>query len=269
MKGFELESSTRSSLGWEMIRLLKEIKTKPKYIIFENVAMIKSKKFVYTLDLFKRDLMDLDYTLYDDLLCAADYEIPQTRTRYFLVAILKNQVEFNFPQKIESNRILKDYLEESVDEKYYLTSDKYKKSGNKKIFTNKKRDDIEYEVDMNKYSNGGVCGIDKHTKFEISSRLFSIYGNSPTLAASNTANNVKIVVNNGHTTRIRKLTPKECWGLMGFDDMDFEKASCVCCETNLYKQAGNSIVVNVIYNVLKKLFTDSSFEMEIDDKKGE
>ena len=55
--------------------------------------------------------------------------------------------------------------------------------------------------------------------------------------------------------RIRKLTPKETWRLMGFDDEDFYKASKVCCKTNLYHQAGNSIVVNVIYNVLKELLT--------------
>lgn len=54
--------------------------------------------------------------------------------------------------------------------------------------------------------------------------------------------------------RIRRLTPKETWRLMGFDDNDFEKASKVCSETNLYHQAGNSIVVNVIYSVLKELF---------------
>mgnify|MGYP002532468141 FL=1 len=53
--------------------------------------------------------------------------------------------------------------------------------------------------------------------------------------------------------RIRKLTPKETWRLMGFDDEDFDKVSKVCSETNLYHQAGNSIVVNVIYSILKEL----------------
>lgn len=194
MRGFDFESSTRSSLGWEMIRLLREVKEKPKYVIFENVAMIKSKKFKDTLELFKSDLIDLGYTLYDDLLCATDYEIPQTRTRYFLVAILNNQKEFIFPDKLESNIKLKDFLEQEVDEKYYLTDSNYNEKGNKRIFKNKNKDDIEYEVDMNKYLIGGVCGIDKHTKFAISSRLFSIYGNSPTLTASNTADNSKIVL---------------------------------------------------------------------------
>ena len=194
MRGFNFESSTRSSLGWEMIRLLREVNIKPKYVIFENVAMITSKKFKDTLNLFKEDLMSLGYTLYDELLSATDYEIPQTRTRYFLVAILGDNKRFRFPDKIENNAMLKDLLEEEVDENYYLTDSNYIEKDNKRIFKHKNRDDIEYEVDMYKYFNGGVCGVDKHTKFAISSRLFSIYGNSPTLTASNTSDNSKIVI---------------------------------------------------------------------------
>ncbi len=54
--------------------------------------------------------------------------------------------------------------------------------------------------------------------------------------------------------RIRKLTPKECWRLMGFDDEDFERAEKVNSNTQLYKQAGNSIVVNVLMAIFKQLF---------------
>ena len=53
--------------------------------------------------------------------------------------------------------------------------------------------------------------------------------------------------------RIRKLTPKECFRLMGFDDGDFEKAAKVNSNAQLYKQAGNSIVVNVLVAILKEL----------------
>lgn len=56
-----------------------------------------------------------------------------------------------------------------------------------------------------------------------------------------------------HNYRIRKLTPKECWRLMGFDDGDFEKAAQVNSNTQLYKQAGNSIVVNVLEAILGNL----------------
>lgn len=55
--------------------------------------------------------------------------------------------------------------------------------------------------------------------------------------------------------KIRKLTPKECWRLMGFSDEDFEKAANVpTSNAQLYKQAGNSIVVNVLEEIFKKLF---------------
>lgn len=55
--------------------------------------------------------------------------------------------------------------------------------------------------------------------------------------------------------RIRKLTPKECWRLMGFSDQDFTKAQMIgLSNTQLYKQAGNSIVVNVLEEIFKNLF---------------
>ena len=57
--------------------------------------------------------------------------------------------------------------------------------------------------------------------------------------------------------RIRKLTPKECWRLQGFDDQDFERASKVNSDAQLYKQAGNSIVVNCLEAMFKNLFSDS------------
>lgn len=56
--------------------------------------------------------------------------------------------------------------------------------------------------------------------------------------------------------RVRKLTPREYWRLMGFDDEDFDKASAVCSNAQLYKQAGNSIVVNVAEAILRALLMD-------------
>ncbi len=55
--------------------------------------------------------------------------------------------------------------------------------------------------------------------------------------------------------RIRKIIAQEVWRLMCLDDEDYLKASKVCCETLLYQQTGNFMVVNVIYYLLKKLFT--------------
>lgn len=56
--------------------------------------------------------------------------------------------------------------------------------------------------------------------------------------------------------RIRKLTPRECWRLMGFTDEDFDKASAVNSDTQLYKQAGNSIVVQVLESIFKQMFDE-------------
>lgn len=60
--------------------------------------------------------------------------------------------------------------------------------------------------------------------------------------------------------RIRKLTPKETWRLMGFSDDDYFKAKEVCSDSALYKQAGNSIVVNVIYQILKSLLITKYYQ---------
>lgn len=62
--------------------------------------------------------------------------------------------------------------------------------------------------------------------------------------------------------RIRKLTPKECYRLMGFDDEDFHKAEKVCSNSQLYKQAGNSIVVNVLMAIFKELFVPKKTRSE-------
>lgn len=194
MRGFNFESSTRSSLGWEMIRLLKEVKVKPKYVVFENVANITSKAFKETLNLFKNDLIELGYTLYDDVLSATDFEIPQTRKRYFLVAILDSNKKFEFPKGHQTNKIFRDYLDSKVNDEYYITSSNHFNRNGKLIFKNIKNDKIEYEIDFNKLLDGGVCGKDLHSKFHQSQRIFSTNGYSPTITASNTADNVKIVV---------------------------------------------------------------------------
>lgn len=70
---------------------------------------------------------------------------------------------------------------------------------------------------------------------------------------------------NNEQVRIRKLTPLECWRLMGFDDEDFRKAEAVNSNTQLYKQAGNSIVVNVLEGILRNLLPTDLQEQEAED----
>lgn len=72
---------------------------------------------------------------------------------------------------------------------------------------------------------------------------------------------------NVNELRIRKLTPKECWRLMGFDDSDFEKAEKVNSNTQLYKQAGNSIVVPVLEHIIGALFDCGALENKREEEK--
>lgn len=80
-------------------------------------------------------------------------------------------------------------------------------------------------------------------------------GNRQPLVEINEKANSKAVQKTNDGLRIRKLTPKECWRLMGFADEDFEKARKVNSDTQLYKQAGNSIVVDVLVAIFRNLLT--------------
>lgn len=78
-------------------------------------------------------------------------------------------------------------------------------------------------------------------------------GVSPTLRVETHGNLPKVVARTESRYRIRKLTPKECWRLMGFSDSDFEKAAEVNSDTQLYKQSGNSIVKDVLMAIFRNL----------------
>lgn len=139
-------------------------------------------------------MISLGYTLYDKVLNAIDYGVPQTRKRYFLVAILNKNKKFSFIEGTGCVKTLLDYLERDVDEKYYLTTSKYKIVNNKIIFNKKNNSNRVYEVDLKKYNIGGVCGKDKSCKFAQYSRVFSQNEYAPTLTANNTSDNYKILV---------------------------------------------------------------------------
>jgi DNA (cytosine-5)-methyltransferase 1 len=102
-----------------------------------------------------------------------------------------------------------------------------------------------------------VGSTQKHTSI-------STNGITPTLTSAMGEGGGHIPMHN-YDLRIRKLTPKECWRLMGFDDTDFDKAEKVNSNAQLYKQAGNSIVVNVLEAILTNLFLkdENDFEGQI------
>lgn len=348
--GGDKDSGTRSSLMYETIRIVEELK--PKYVIWENVKNLLSKKHRHNFDAYLETMEHLGYTNYYQVLNAKDYGIPQNRERVFTVSILNNGVvgaairgrynngkieqhleisdreyanaittvqkdclvceknkQFTFPPKQELKLKLKDMLEDEIDEKYYLsdkmikyisttgtanfknpdckinldiarplTTDQNKRAGT----TNYLSDDLPNNYDLNgsaylrnfedkgKLQNKECCDtltVSMGTGGGNVSTIkdYGLYGNKqagsvynknglcPTITTE-ASQNWNILLNDN--PRIRKLTPKECWRLMGFDDEDFEKASQVNSATQLYKQAGNSIVVNVIEAIYDNLLID-------------
>lgn len=111
-------SGTRSSLMYETIRIVEKLK--PKYVIWENVKNLLSKKHRHNFDAYLETMEQLGYTNYYQVLNAKDYGIPQNRERVFTISILGNE-SYVFPQTQELELKLKDILEEEVDEKYYLS----------------------------------------------------------------------------------------------------------------------------------------------------
>lgn len=126
-------SGTRSSLMYETIRIVDKLK--PKYVIWENVKNVISKKHIHNFNNYIERMNELGYISYYQVLNAKDYGIPQNRERVFTISI-RNDLEqaFEFPQKQELKLKLKDMLEDNVDEKYYLDDDKIEKISHWKSF---------------------------------------------------------------------------------------------------------------------------------------
>lgn len=113
-------SGTRSSLMYETIRIVNKLK--PKYVIWENVKNMISKKHIHNFNNYIDRMGELGYTSYYQVLNAKDYGIPQNRERVFTISIRNDlNIGYVFPEKKELKLKLKDMLEEEVDEKYYLS----------------------------------------------------------------------------------------------------------------------------------------------------
>lgn len=231
--GGEEGSGTRSSLLYESLRIVEKLK--PKYVIWENVKNVLSVKHRNILLDYFNKMEDAGYHSWLDVLNAKDFGVPQNRERMFMVSIRKDIIkdgEFIFPGIIPLEKTLGDMLEEEVDEKYYL----------------KKTDNLIIGPTRAQWDNSGK-GYGSQQN-----RAYYEDGIGPSLSCSNSSGDkAQVFMTDGSDYRIRKLTPRECWRLMGFDDEDFDKAAKVNSNTQLYKQAGNSIVVDVLEHLIKNL----------------
>ena len=275
-------TQTRSGLFFDALRIIEA--TQPRIAIAENVKNLTGKRFKEQFKIVLSSLDQAGYENYWKVLNAKDYGIPQNRERVFIVSIRKDintRGVYEFPKGFPLELRLKDMLDDEVDEKYYLSNKmiNYLVSstdwqGSRTAVINKDiastinthegsrrcdssnyiSDELPPNTDLKLIQVGQIYGTEREPNPQ-AGRLYSVNGISPTLDSCNGGNRMPKVAYTIRKAvlRVRKLTPKECFRLMGFDDKDFYKAEQVNSNTQLYKQAGNSIVVNVLESIFASL----------------
>ena len=248
---------TESSLIAYWLKMFKEVR--PQFAVFENVANITSKKFKNTFNLFINKIENLGYNVYFQVMNSKDYGIPQNRKRLICVAIRKDadNGKFKFPDKVSTGKSIKDLLEDSsflfdnTDEIVLID----------KTISPYVRANIENELE-------DIIRSDKAIYRPKCTSGFQDHAIGIKYAPALRANNPSTIVLDTYDTPkgkryyIKRLTPKEAFRFMGFSDTDYEKASKVCPKTQIYKQAGNSIVVDMVYAVFKELFNAMPYLFE-------
>jgi len=122
-RGMTKGSGTRSGLLWEVERLLNEVENLPQVLLMENVPQVHGKKNIDDFQDWIDFLESKGYTNFWQDLNAKNYGVAQNRNRTFMVSIL-GRAKFEFPKPIELKYVMKDYLEDEVEEKYYVNSPK-------------------------------------------------------------------------------------------------------------------------------------------------
>lgn len=241
-KGF---NDTRGTLFFDLFQYIKL--QRPKYFILENVKGLVRHDKGNTFKVIMDSLESLNYTIYHKVLNTKDYGIPQNRERIFIVGFSDTHT-FEWPDPIELKLKIEDLLQDNVkskykvDKKYYLTNDQinkihqYNKKHNKKI-------DFTFKDFITYIKNGVEWIADVRADMGLRIRKNRM---SPCLTTSSTP----II----KRRKIRRLTPLECLRLQGFPD-SFER---VVSDSQLYKQAGNSMTVDVMAAIIKQVLENEN-----------
>ncbi|WP_285846345.1 DNA cytosine methyltransferase [Priestia megaterium] len=270
---------TRGTLFHEFARLVKEIR--PRVFIYENVKGVLSHDNGNTWTIMQNVFNELGYNWESTVLNSKNYGIPQNRERLFVVGFLKQDVDFQFPNPIPLQLKMKDLLLDNVAEKYYLgqkgiqfvTSEKnirkqYTQVNGDIALCQKANQQFNWHGDFifESIDLSKAQGQEIDEKYFLSEKLVNYVMASgtkdfymkpeidldvarPLLSTMHKMH--RAGVDNYVTTqgRIRKLTPRECLRLMGFSD-EFE---IEVSDTQMYRQAGNSIVVNVLMHIMREI----------------
>ena len=231
-RGLNANSGTRSSLLWECCKIIEA--KKPRFLMMENVKNLVGCNHKQNFLKFLEYLEGLGYMNSWQLLNARDYGTPQNRVRVFCVSEYQGRHPFVFPDPIPLTSFMKDKLESNVPDSYFLSDDQ--------VAEEPIIQDWSYCLDSN-YWKGTFLNdfLLKHRRQLVTDG-----------------------VNDNGLYRVRRLTPRETWRLMGVRDTDIDKASRINSNTALYKQSGNSIVVSVLEAIFTQLFInkDKAFSLE-------
>ena len=273
-KGFE---DTRGTLFFDLLQYLKA--KKPKYFILENVKGLLShnggRTFLTILDCLAKTTNGqysltnyedgLNYYVYYKVLNTKDYGIPQNRERVFIVGFRDEKHSFKFPKKIPLELKLKDILEYVVDEKYFL-SDKMIKGIEKSNFRERQPIDINGVCKTLKIGGDTPCLEVKGASIQPHPRDYKKKGLPRTARIQTRQDDLSncIITNTDNglvkiKKTIRRLTPLECLRLQGFPDSFHNKCKeAGLSDTQLYKQAGNSMTVDVMSYLIKEILVNES-----------
>lgn len=275
-EGMERNSGTRSSLLWEVERLLKECgdDNKPQILLMENVRECHNGKNAPLFFEWTSFLRSIGYKNFYTDMDAKNYGIPQTRKRCFMLSILDENAYYEFPQACGLNYSVKEFLEDKVDKKYYVkeeTALPLIKKMEKECPSATIIDDT-YGFDNSEVRYfPDVCPTLRAAKANLKCIVAMRGRNSDSLNQTpgasteqrleknktNCCNTITTVQKDNlifENKQLRTLTPKEVWRLFGFEDKDVENASEFVPDTKLYKQGGNCIVVNCLVAILGQLF---------------
>lgn len=261
-----IKGQTRSGLLYECEKIIEYCK--PKYLLMENVKNLVGKKFRPQFYEWLRYLKSLGYTNYAQVLNAKDYGVPQNRERVFVVSILGDHKPYKFPEPIKLDKCIRDILEDEVDEKYYI---KYNKPLSNLDFSK----DIIGRLELGNYDlNNRLYGPNscaftirakmpdqkilekvERTPLKFLNRNGKQTGSDYTFCVDTCHTGGIKEIYNDNTYRIRKLTPRECFRLMGLKEDDIYKIQQAgISNAQQYKMAGNSIVIDVLEAIFRNLF---------------
>lgn len=273
--GMSKGSGTRSGLLWEVERILTEIRDRngelPQILFMENVPQVHSQDNMPDFRKWIDFLENLGYTNYYQDLNAKNYGVAQNRERCFMFSF-PGEYNYHFPQPIKLAKRIRNYQEEVVDDKFYVSdkalkgfaehAKKQKEKGNSFHAVIKDVDDISPTIRARYYKDGSDCLVKVAGRINSSQDGKVVYtdGIAPTFTSGhcNTPKIIEPTMRKSYESvklqhSIRKLTPRECGRLMGVSDEDIDKMAAVNSNTQLYKQFGNSIVVDVMCAMFRNL----------------